>query len=283
MDLTAGIWRTPSLAVPNGAAAGGTGEVGEDVSGPGTSASGELLSRVSSAGLPNVPRWGALPQGSTLIDVDQAIAALFPQSPPLAGSTACRSPTWMPPHLSPMVGDTSSPTRSPSTGSGAESTSTSTKSGKGAPQGSKSKRCKGFKKDKGLRGVGSGEIAFSHTCSTGSGASSRTTKAAAPSNGKGKKGVAGTGAKIEEGDADGGDRKAVGGSSAVRKQWTQEEEEKFLKALAKLGPKGSETDPQTGRVSVRLGPGVSRVSFLVPVSRVHVREKGIVSFHMCPQ
>ena len=38
-----------------------------------------------------------------------------------------------------------------------------------------------------------------------------------------------------------------------------QEEEKFLKALQKLGPKDSEVDPRTGRVSVRLGPGVAEI------------------------
>lgn len=42
-----------------------------------------------------------------------------------------------------------------------------------------------------------------------------------------------------------------------------DEEERFLKALNKLAPvdKESDVDPITGRVSVRLGPGVSPKHF----------------------
>jgi len=41
-------------------------------------------------------------------------------------------------------------------------------------------------------------------------------------------------------------------STCVRKQWTAEEEEKFLKALDKIGPKDTELDPRTGRVCAHL-------------------------------
>ena len=48
-------------------------------------------------------------------------------------------------------------------------------------------------------------------------------------------------------------RRHLRGKAVVRKSWTPAEEERFHKALARFGPKDIETDPVTGRVSVRLG------------------------------
>ena len=52
----------------------------------------------------------------------------------------------------------------------------------------------------------------------------------------------------------------------VRRQWSAEEEGKFIDALAKLGPKGSTEptiDARTGRVTVHLGPGVAEMISIV--------------------
>ena len=58
-------------------------------------------------------------------------------------------------------------------------------------------------------------------------------------------------------------KRQVHGKHVVRKPWTPAEEERFHKALARFGPKDIETDPVTGRVSVRLG------SVLLPPPNVH--------------
>jgi len=58
-------------------------------------------------------------------------------------------------------------------------------------------------------------------------------------------------------------RRHLSGKAVVRKPWTPAEEERFHKALARFGPKDVETDPVTGRVSVRLG------SVLLPPPNVH--------------
>ena len=52
-------------------------------------------------------------------------------------------------------------------------------------------------------------------------------------------------------------------STSIRKQWTAEEEEKFLKALDKIGPKDTELDPRTGRVCAHL---FWRASFMCDVT-----------------
>jgi hypothetical protein len=54
---------------------------------------------------------------------------------------------------------------------------------------------------------------------------------------------------------------------ASRKHWTAEEEERFLKALHNFGPKEMGSDPATGRMSVRLGPGVAEMISMVVGTR----------------
>lgn len=54
--------------------------------------------------------------------------------------------------------------------------------------------------------------------------------------------------------------------TVVRRQWSAEEEDKFINALAKLGPEGSAEptiDARTGRVTVHLGPGVAEMISMV--------------------
>jgi len=66
---------------------------------------------------------------------------------------------------------------------------------------------------------------------------------------------------------------------ASRKHWTPDEEERFLKALARFGPKEIENDPTTGRVSVRLGPGVAEMISIVVVSRSVAQVRSHVQKH----
>ena len=57
-------------------------------------------------------------------------------------------------------------------------------------------------------------------------------------------------------------------TALVRKQWTPEEEALFLKALAAFAVEiETKSDPATGRVSVRLGQGVSEMISMIVSSR----------------
>jgi hypothetical protein len=64
-----------------------------------------------------------------------------------------------------------------------------------------------------------------------------------------------------------------------RKHWTPEEEERFLKALHRFGPKEIESDPTTGRVSVRLGPGVAEMISMVVSTRSVAQVRSHVQKH----
>ena len=69
------------------------------------------------------------------------------------------------------------------------------------------------------------------------------------------------------------------GKASSRKHWTPEEEGRFLKALERFGPKEVETDPNTGRVSVRLGPGVSELISMVVGTRSVTQVRSHVQKH----
>ena len=60
--------------------------------------------------------------------------------------------------------------------------------------------------------------------------------------------------------------------SSARKPWTREEEDLFLQGLDRFGPIDVETDPVTGRVSVRLG-SVSYECLVSNVLKLSIRLK----------
>jgi|EP00802_Teleaulax_amphioxeia_P024679 hypothetical protein len=76
-----------------------------------------------------------------------------------------------------------------------------------------------------------------------------------------------------------GKHSGPGKQPVSRKHWTPEEEALFLKALDKFGPKEIETDPTTGRVSVRLGPGVADLISMVVSSRSVAQVRSHVQKH----
>ena len=73
--------------------------------------------------------------------------------------------------------------------------------------------------------------------------------------------------------------KRARGKAASRKRWTPEEEGRFLKALERFGPKEVETDPSSGRISVRLGPGVSELISMVVGTRSVTQTRSHVQKH----
>jgi hypothetical protein len=83
-------------------------------------------------------------------------------------------------------------------------------------------------------------------------------------------------------------RKEVGKDSvprrqhAKRKHWTPTEEAMFLKALDRF-PKEIGTDPATGRLSVRLGPGVAEMISIVMGTRSCAQVRSHVQKHYIRQ
>jgi hypothetical protein len=67
--------------------------------------------------------------------------------------------------------------------------------------------------------------------------------------------------------------------TASRKHWTQEEEERFLKALLRFGPKEAQNDAVTGRLSVRLGSGVAEMISMVVGTRSVAQVRSHVQKH----
>lgn len=65
----------------------------------------------------------------------------------------------------------------------------------------------------------------------------------------------------------------------TRKPWATDEEERFLKALKHFGPEEIEKHPVTGRVSVRLGPGVAEMISMVVRSRSVAQVRSHVQKH----
>jgi hypothetical protein len=68
----------------------------------------------------------------------------------------------------------------------------------------------------------------------------------------------------------------------VRRQWSPEEEDKFVKALTRLGPAGNREptiDPLTGRVTVHLGPGVAEMISMVLGTRSPVQVRSHAQKH----
>ena len=57
------------------------------------------------------------------------------------------------------------------------------------------------------------------------------------------------------------------GHRVTRKPWATDEEERFRRALKHFGPQEIEKHPVTGRLSVRLGPGVAEMISMVVRSR----------------
>jgi len=80
----------------------------------------------------------------------------------------------------------------------------------------------------------------------------------------------------------GGKDSVPGRQPASRKHWTPKEEAQFLKALDCF-PKEIGTDPATGRVSVRLGPGVAEMISIVMGTRSCAQVRSHVQKHYIRQ
>jgi hypothetical protein len=80
----------------------------------------------------------------------------------------------------------------------------------------------------------------------------------------------------------GGKDSVPGRQPASRKHWTPKEEAQFLKALDRF-PKEVGTDPATGRVSVRLGPGVAEMISIVMGTRSCAQVRSHVQKHYIRQ
>lgn len=70
-----------------------------------------------------------------------------------------------------------------------------------------------------------------------------------------------------------------GRPAASRRHWTPEEEERFLTALDRFGPKEAESSTGYGRVSVRLGPGVAEMISIVVGTRSVAQVRSHVQKH----
>jgi hypothetical protein len=64
-----------------------------------------------------------------------------------------------------------------------------------------------------------------------------------------------------------------------RRHWTAVEEECFLQALHRFGPKEVDFDPITGRISVRLGPGVAEMISMAVGTRTVTQIRSHVQKH----
>jgi len=228
--------------------------------------------RVASV-VPSVPVWGQVPQGTTQIDVDQAIAQLFPQSQQVPASQSVPQPFWVSSNGHDGGGGAwvdERATRPP-----LDAGYTQQKAVQGQPPLKRGNSAKNAKDKSGKTREDNfmlqSDSEMSETTMTepdmtvdesyGGGGGSKAKKGVASR----RNSVIKTGATAAAASRTGA---AAGtASTCVRKQWTPEEEAKFLKALDKLGPKDTETDPRTGRVSVRLGPGVAEIISLVVGSR----------------
>ena len=70
-----------------------------------------------------------------------------------------------------------------------------------------------------------------------------------------------------------------GRPAASRRHWTPEEEERFLTALDRFGPKEAKNSTGYGRVSVRLGPGVAEMISIVVGTRSVAQVRSHVQKH----